>query len=187
MFTFNLTMAQLLDIRQKCETALATPIESDEGIAFNSKTLSFFTYMRGWEWEDLNQYDICFDNYSVDAMIGKIISRIGTNFPETEEERQAMEDMEEAMNIIHYQDKCHIALTMESGTNWDHNKTGSFLSSHAPFFIRPYEDDRMEIVDSNGNWLLRTSRIVKGGDYDNYLYIMTESGHKYQFVTVKSC
>ena len=186
MFTFNLTMEQLLDIRQKCETALATPIESDEGIAFNSKTLSFSTYMRGWEWEDLNQFDICFDNYSVDAMIGKIISRIGTNFPETEEERQAMEDMEEAMNIIHYQDKCHVALTMESGTNWDQNETGSFLSRHAPFYIRPYDGDKMEIVNSKGEWLLRTSRIVKGGDYDNYLYIVTENGHKYQFVTVES-
>ena len=187
MFTFNLTMDQLLAIRQKCETALATPIESDEGIAFNAKTLSFSTYMLGWEWEDLNQYDISFDNYNVDAMIGKITSCIGANFPETEEERQAMEAMEEAMDIIHYQDKYHIALTMESGTNWDNNKIGSFLSAHSPFYIRPYKEDRMEIVDANGKWFFRTSKIVKGGDYNDYLYIVTESGHKYQFVTVESC
>ena len=186
MFTFNLTMDQLLAIRQKCETALATPIESDEGIAFNVKTLSFSTYMLGWEWEDLNQYDISFNNYSVDAMIGKIASYIGASFPETEEERQELEAMEEAMDIIHYQDKYHIALTMESDTNWDHNKIGSFLSAHSPFFIRPYDGDKMEIVDANGNWFLRTSRIVKGGDYNDYLYIVTENGHKYNFVTVEA-
>lgn len=187
MFTFNITMSQLLAIRQKCKTALATPIESNEGIAFNAKTLSFSTYMLGWEWEDLNQCDICFDNYGVDAMIGKIISYIGASFPETEEERQVMEDMEEAMDIIHYQDKYHIALTMESGTNWDNNKTGSFLSNHSPFFIRPYDGDKMEIVNAHGDWLLRTTKVIKGGDYNDYLYIVTESGHKYQFVTVESC
>ena len=186
MFTFNLTMDQLLAIRQKCETALATPIESDEGIAFNAKTLSFSHYMLGWEWEDLNQYDICFDNYSVDAMIGKIASCIGASFPETEEERQALEEKEDAMIMVQYLDKGHVALTMASGTNWAHNKTGSFLSTHAPFYIRPYDGDKMEIVNSKGERLLRTSRIVKGLDSGSYMYVVTENGHKYNFVTVES-
>ena len=187
MFVFNLTMEQLLEIRQKYIEISGRPNEDyDTLVAFDTKNLLFFEYMQGWEWEDLTPYSITFDEPDIDSVIGRIVSFIGTSFPETEEERQAMEDMEEAMNIIHYQDKCHVALTMESGTNWDQNETGSFLSRHAPFYIRPYDGDKMEIVNSKGEWLLRTSRIVKGGDYDNYLYIMTENGHKYQFVTVES-
>ena len=187
MFTFNITMDQLQNIKKDCEAFLATPIESDEGIAFNAKTLSFSHYMLGWEWEDLNQYDISFDNYSVDAMIGKIASCIGASFPETEEERQTLEEKEDAMIMVQYLDKGHVALTMESGTNWDNNKTGSFLSAHSPFYIRPYDGDKMEIVNAHGDWLLRTTKVIKGGDYNDYLYIVTESGHKYQFVTVESC
>ena len=188
MFTFNITMEQLLRIRKDHIEISGRPNEdADTLVAFDTKNLHFFEYMQGWEYEDLTPYSVTFHEPDTDSVIGKIVSLIGETMPETEEERQKLEDMEEAMDIIHYQDKNHIALTMESGTNWDHNKTGSFLSHHAPFYIRPYEGDKMEIVDSNGNWLLRTTKVIKGGDYDNYSYIVTENGHKYQFVTVESC
>lgn len=188
MFVFNLTMEQLQNIRKDHIEISARPNEdADTLVAFNTKTLHFFEYMQGWEYEDLTPYSVTFSEPDTDSVIGKIVSLIGSTMPETEKERQELEDMEEAMSIIEWNSKNHIALTMESGTNWDHNKTGSFLSHHAPFYIRPYEGDKMEIVDSNGDWLLRTTKVIKGLDYDNYLCLVTESGHKYQFVTIESC
>ena len=188
MFTFNITMDQLLKLQKDCLKAVrdhASQPENDLfGISFNVRTLRFDEYTIGFEYEDCSLSEIIFPELFVDAMMGHIVSYIGKKFPETHAEADAMMETENAMWSIEGREGQ--LLMLESGTTWDHNKTGSFLMSHSPFYVRPYEDDKMEIIDKDGNWLLRTSHIIKGEDYENYFSIVTESGHKYGFVSFEA-
>lgn len=181
MFTFNLTMEQLLAIRKDCADILAT-VDPDEGLAFNAKHLYFFPYMEGWEYDDVDVTDLIIHTRDVNSVIGEIVSRVGEEIPETEEESQAKWDALETRYVIKQLWEEKAELTISGKTSWDNNKIGSFLSAHSPFYVRPYEGDKMEIVDSNGNWLLRTSKVLKGGNYEDYMNFKTESGHEYPLV-----
>ena len=81
----------------------------------------------------------------------------------------------------------NVPLTLESGLKWDYNLT-SFLMKNSPFFIRLYNNDSIELVNKDGEWLLRTSFITESKMYPNgYVYFITASNHKYGFVPYCDC
>lgn len=76
----------------------------------------------------------------------------------------------------------NIPMTLESGLSWDRSLT-EFLMKNSPFFIRPFDTDRIELVNSNGEWVLHTSSITEALLSPNgYVYFITASKHKYGFV-----
>ena len=91
MFIFKLTQDQLQHIRSNCANIL---VDHDDrlNIGFHTKTLSFFEYMEGWEYEDLCPADIILHSTNLDAMLEEIISHVGEEIPETEEESDAKWD-----------------------------------------------------------------------------------------------
>ena len=91
MFIFNLTQDQLQHIRSNAAHILA---DHDDRLAigFHTKTLSFFEYMEGWEYEDLCPSDIILHSSNINVMLEEIISHVGEEIPETEEESDAKWD-----------------------------------------------------------------------------------------------
>ena len=74
-----------------------------------------------------------------------------------------------------------IPMTLESGLSFNPSMT-TFLMKNSPFFVRPYNGDSIELVNANGDWLLRTSFITEAHTFDNgYCCFVTASNHKYQF------
>lgn len=74
-----------------------------------------------------------------------------------------------------------IPFTLESGLVFNPELT-TLLMKNSPFFIRPYGVNRIELVNSNGEWLLHTSTIERCETSSNgYVCFLTASNHKYQF------
>lgn len=85
-----------------------------------------------------------------------------------------------------------VALTLESGItfpigNWSPAEATRILMENSPFYISMAPNGGIQLTNSKGQWLARTSPIVEAKRFDNgYCYFMTENGHKYNFTTFEN-
>lgn len=81
----------------------------------------------------------------------------------------------------------NIPMTLESGItfkigNWSPAEATRILMENSPFYISMTSNGGIELTNSKGQWLTRTSPIIEAKTFGNgYCYFVTESGHKYQF------
>lgn len=85
-----------------------------------------------------------------------------------------------------------VALTLESGLtfpigDWSPATATRILMENSPFYISMTPNGGIQLTNSKGQWLTRTSPIVEAKRFDNgYCYFMTENGHKYNFTTFEN-
>ena len=81
----------------------------------------------------------------------------------------------------------NLPMTLESGLsfpigNWSPSEATRILMENSPFYISMTSNGGIQLTNSKGQWITRTSPIVEAKSFDNgYCYFVTESGHKYQF------
>lgn len=83
-------------------------------------------------------------------------------------------------------------MTLESGISFpmglgDPATATNILMKNSPFFITMTSNGGIQLTNSKGQWLTRTSPIVDADAFSNgYCYFVTENGHKYNFTIVDS-
>lgn len=86
----------------------------------------------------------------------------------------------------------NVPMTLESGLafglgSWTCVESTRFLMENSPFFITMTLNGGIELTNSAGDWLARTSPIIEAKNFDNgYCYLVTENGHKYNFTTFEN-
>ena len=84
----------------------------------------------------------------------------------------------------------NLPMTLESGLsfpigNWSPSEATRILMENSPFYISMTSNGGIQLTNSKGQWITRTSPIVEAKSFDNgYCYFVTESGHKYQFTII---
>lgn len=82
-----------------------------------------------------------------------------------------------------------IPLTLESGLTFPIGDCSPatatrIIMENSPFFVSLIPSGGIQLTDSNGQQIIRTSTIVEAKRFNNgYCYFLTENGHKYQFTT----
>ena len=83
----------------------------------------------------------------------------------------------------------NIPMTLESGItfpigNWSPAEATRIFMENSPFFISMTTNGGIQLTNSKGQWITRTSPVVEAKTFENgYCYFVTESGHKYHFTT----
>lgn len=82
-----------------------------------------------------------------------------------------------------------IPMTLESGLtfpigNWSPAEATRIIMNNSPFYISMISNGGIQLTNSEGQWITRTSPIIKAISFDNgYCAFLTENGHKYNFTT----
>lgn len=84
-----------------------------------------------------------------------------------------------------------IPMALESGItfpigNWSPAEATRIFMENSPFYISMTSHGGIQLTNSKGQWITRTSPIVDADAFSNgYCYFVTESGHKYQFTVME--